>query len=146
MKTLRMNVGRYAIVKLQAKMCSILAVMAIAIIAIVVIGCKHDVPTPQAQPSVTIGGKTIPVYKGAGVSDANFATTVESLQGIYPLLSENARNFFKDNVTRIEIWDWNEGMGAGFTFNTGVLRVPAGATNPGMASAINSIISNIING
>jgi len=52
MKTLRMNVGRYAIAKLQAKMRSILAGMAILTLAFAIIGCKQDVPTPADTPKV----------------------------------------------------------------------------------------------
>jgi hypothetical protein len=68
------------------KQISIIVLLAIMVIA--VIACKEDEPDPQPpppppQPTVTMGGKTIPVYKGAGVSDADFATTVENLKSGY---------------------------------------------------------------
>jgi hypothetical protein len=47
MKTLRMNVGRYATAKLLVTMLCFVAALAI-------IGCKQDEPTPQLQPQPTV--------------------------------------------------------------------------------------------
>jgi hypothetical protein len=69
MKTLRMNIGRYATAKLQVTMLCIVAALA-------VIGCKHDEPpAPQSQPTLPNGVK---IYKGEGVTDAQFATAVQN--------------------------------------------------------------------
>jgi hypothetical protein len=109
----------------------LLGLIAIAIIALAIIGCKEDEPDPpppQEQPIsyVTIGGKTIPVYKTAGVSDADFTTTVTNTQSAFDDvtgLGTPALNYFKANVTKIEIG------GTGITFNAGVLKIQGGLTN-----------------
>jgi hypothetical protein len=133
MKTLRMNVGSLATTKLQSRMRSILPVMAIAIVtlALAIIGCKHDEPTPI--PSVTIGGRTIPVYKGAGVSDADFNTTFENLKAAIPALNTGIPAKVANNTDKIEIG------GTGITLNARVLMIEALSTKNGIGGTIESI-------
>jgi hypothetical protein len=98
-----------------------IAMAFIAIITLAIIGCKQE-PTPQ--PSVTIGGKTIPVYKGAGVSDADFNTTYTALQNAnYEGLSEKAKTYMQ-GITKIEIG------GEVITGTSNTLKIPGGVTAP----------------
>jgi hypothetical protein len=51
-------------------------VIAIIALAFTIIGCKHDEPPPpQPQPTLPNGVK---IYKGEGVTDAQFATAVQN--------------------------------------------------------------------
>jgi hypothetical protein len=106
----------------------------VAIIAIAVIGCKQE-PTPQDDSigSVTIGGKTIKVYKDADVSDADANTTLQNLQGVNDLLSNSAKAFVAANVTKVEIG------GTGVTLNAGTLRIQAKITVNGIAINLENI-------
>jgi hypothetical protein len=120
----------------------LLGLIAIAIIAIAIIGCKGDESTggTQEQPvgSVTIGGKTIPIYKDDDVSDADAKTTVVNIQQGFsnPELNVNTPAYIAANVTRIEIT--KEGSP---TFIAGVLKVRANIS----ANAIAINLDNIYN-
>jgi hypothetical protein len=137
------KMGSFATAKLQAKRLCLLAIIMLCIVAaLAVIGCKQDepTPTPQAQPSVTIDGKTIPVYKTAGVSDADFATTVENLKTAISLgLNPGVPAYIAANTTRIEIVVNTGILGTAVTLNTGVLRIWANITAVAIAGNLNSI-------
>jgi hypothetical protein len=113
-------------------------VMAIIALAFAVIGCKQDVsptPTPQAQPTVTIDGKTIPVYKTAGVSDADFNTIYTALKNAnYDTLNDKAKAFMQ-GITRIEIG------GTVITSTSNTLKIPSGVMAP--VSLINGYVNSL---
>jgi len=133
------KVGSFATAKLLAIMLCIVAALAI-------IGCKEDEPDPppppppQEQPigNVTIGGKTIPVYKAAGVSDADAATTIEYLKTAISdsNFATGAPAYFADNVTRIEIG------GTEVTLNAGILRIQANLAASLIRGGLNAIYNS----
>jgi hypothetical protein len=80
--------------------------------------------------SVTIGGKTISVYKDADVSDADANATLTSTQSATGSILLATATYIATNVTRIEIG------GTGIALDEGVLRIQSGVTNA-MAIAAN---------
>jgi hypothetical protein len=118
----------------------LLGIIAIVIIVIVIIGCKHDEPPPpqvnDSIGSVTIGGKTIPIYKTDGVSDADATATVTTINTVFNSLSAPTANYIATNVTKIEIG------GNGVTINAGVLKIEPKIGNGPLSGELNDLYLN----
>jgi len=107
--------------------------LAIAVVALAVIGCKQEPPPP---PTVTIGGKAIPVYKLEGVSDADFNTTIENIRKAIPYLNPGTITNIEAKVTKIEIG------GDNVTINNGVLRIKANTPFGQFAGWLDDLFDN----
>jgi hypothetical protein len=110
-----------------------LGLIAIAIIATAIIGCKEDEPDPpppQEQPIDYItdnAGNQIPIYKTDGISDTDAVTAVNNIKRAYNSSSmQDYRDKFSNGVKKIYLLAGDSEALYSFDKATGILKVGSG--------------------
>jgi hypothetical protein len=75
-----------------------IAMAFIAIITLAIIGCKHD--APPSQPTLPNG---VGIYKGEGVTDAQFAEAVQNVIAGYNDVTGDGKTGLNNVLTKIVI-------------------------------------------
>jgi hypothetical protein len=136
--------------KTNIKLFGIMALLAIVVLSLAVVGCSDEpTPPPQEQAvgqvpemdaSGALTGNNIPIYKGAGVTDAKVAAAVTNIQNGYAVMATNPTSISKlgSKITKIVIVLGDHTSNSA-TKATGVIEIGEDCSEADIRGFLNSV-------